>query len=252
MRIGENTIILEEIGSTNDYAKALAAEGASHGTVVWAKRQIAGKGTHGRSFISIEGNVFYSVIIRPKDIGIAISRRLVYINALAVCGAMEKCIDKGKDSGVKLKWPNDILLEGKKVGGSLLESDASGDCVIMGTGINIVASPSADPTMIYPASSLKECGYDVNRENIIKELHARLNVEIDFFLANGFSKLRDRYLEKAFMLNEEISIGNSPDKSDYVKGIYRGIDDNGFLLLERGGKTEAFFSGTVIRPASQP
>ena len=245
MRIGERVEVLEEVGSTNDYAKKLAEEGAQNGTVVWAKRQTAGKGTHGRSFISIEGNVFWSAIVRigPEHFDIPFNRRLVYINALAVYNTIQKFIDDR--ASLSIKWPNDILLNEKKISGSLMESSIESSWIVVGVGINVVDSPSSDKSMIYPPTSLRECGYEAAREDIIGELNTQLSNEIRYFMDNGFSKLRDRYLERAFRLKKEISIGNRPDKRDYVKGIYVGIDDDGYLLLEREHKIEKFFSGTV-------
>jgi BirA family biotin operon repressor/biotin-[acetyl-CoA-carboxylase] ligase len=229
----DKTHVLVEVDSTNEYAKIQAKAGAASGTVVWAHRQTAGKGTRNRTWESPVGNVYWSGIIQAKDIGDAPFTELVYVNALAVYNAITQCIDAGSQTAIK--WPNDILLHEKKVAGSLLECghfDGAGKpgWIVIGTGINVAVSPIL-PAMLYPPTSLKESGYAVTRETIIEALHTSLGNEITRWLQHGFKTLRDAYLAKAFRLHEEIAIGISRDKADYITGRYKGIDENGCLIL---------------------
>ncbi|MDR1956666.1 MAG: biotin--[acetyl-CoA-carboxylase] ligase [Treponema sp.] len=247
---GENaSYALLEVGSTNEYAKALAKAGAVSGTVVWAHRQTQGKGTRNRTWESLDGNVFWSGIIQLKDIGRPFTE-LVYVNALAVYNTITQYIDAPAQAAIK--WPNDILLHEKKVAGSLLECgkfDAQGKpaWMVLGTGINVAASPRTHPSMLYPPISLKESGYDVSREAVIETLNTQLGTAIAAWLQQGFSTVREAYLAKAFRLYEEIAIGITPDKADYVTGQYLGIDEQGAIMVACSDNTiKKFHSGDVL------
>jgi BirA family biotin operon repressor/biotin-[acetyl-CoA-carboxylase] ligase len=246
----EKSYELVAVDSTNEYAKVLAKAGAASGTVVWAHRQTLGKGTRNRTWESPEGNVYWSGIIQSKDIGEASFTELVYVNALAVYKTITQYVHEA--SQVAIKWPNDILLQEKKVAGSLLECgafDSTGKpgWVVIGNGINVAVSPSAHPSMLYPPTSLKERGYEVSREAVIEVLHTHIRHEIAYWLEHGFSALRDTYLAKAFKLHQEIALGISTDKADYVTGRYEGIDEKGYIILTCADKTiKKFHSGDVF------
>ena len=161
----------EETESTNNDAKQLAEDGASHLTVVTTVRQTAGRGRHDRKWASFEGNVFYSVIIRPDHNWKRFSD-IVYVNALSTLRAVSESANV--ESGIGLKWPNDVILNSKKVAGSLIESggawtDNRPSWIVIGTGINVVAHPR-DDTMIYPPTSLASEGYKANRKDLISHL----------------------------------------------------------------------------------
>ena len=158
------TIEKVETGSTNNDAKQMAADGAPHLTVVWAHVQTVGRGRHERPWISFEGNVFWSIIARPQADWPSFSD-LVYVNALAVRATLLGVLPAGSD--VRLKWANDVLLNGRKVSGTLLESGGAWragrpEWVVIGTGINVVAHPeSAD--LRYPATSFTARAFMTSR-----------------------------------------------------------------------------------------
>jgi BirA family biotin operon repressor/biotin-[acetyl-CoA-carboxylase] ligase len=246
----EKTYALEVVDSTNEYAKVLAKAGAVSGTVVRTRRQTQGKGTRNRSWESPEGNVYWSCIIQGKDLGNASFTELVYVNALALYKAIVQCT--GEDVQTAIKWPNDILLAEKKISGSLLECgsfDRWGKprWVVIGNGINVAVSPAADPSMLYPPTSLREQGYAVHQEAVIASLEAHLQREIAAWLRYGFAPLREAYLDRAFKLHEEIVLGLSADKGAYSTGRYEGIDETGCLILRGADDSlQTFHSGDVF------
>jgi BirA family biotin operon repressor/biotin-[acetyl-CoA-carboxylase] ligase len=247
----ERDVVIEkqETTSTNDDAKQLAIEGAPHLTVVWAHRQTAGRGRQGREWTCYEGNVFWSAVLRPEP-DWPRHTDLVYVNALAVHRTLAELLGPGAD--IKLKWPNDILLSGGKLVGSLLESggqwtNGQPEWLVVGNGINVVDHPTTQDVR-YPATSLHEAGFGhASRDPIIRALRTNLEAEIEYWRRNRFPGVRTRYLSLAHGLGTSIRVRASEDKSMYREGIYRGIDDAGSLLLEvEPGKLEKFWSGDVI------
>src|SRR4029453_14626985 len=233
-----------ETGSTNDDAKRLAVEGAPHLTVVWDHPQVPGRRRHDRAWSAPEGNVYWSVIVRPQP-GWPPVANLVYVNALAVLGALEAVT--GPAAGLCLRGPNDGLLNARNVAGPLHES-AGGPghgpppWVVMGTGINVREHPE-DPDMRYPATSLHREGDTGAQREAVAALAAP-------GIATGFPAIRDAYLRHAHALGETIRVGLSRDRREYVDGVYRGIDGHGALLLERAdGSTVTLHSGDVILSA---
>src|SRR6185436_12611332 len=130
---GWTLVALQSVGSTNDEAARLAAAGAAEGTVVWAREQTAGRGRRGRHWASPVGNLYTSAIVRP-DCPAARAAELGFVAALAVADM----VPAGRP--VRLKWPNDVLVEGAKVAGILPESsigaDGQAEHVILGIGVN--------------------------------------------------------------------------------------------------------------------
>ena len=147
----------ERIASTSDEAKRLAAEGAPAGTLVWARVQTAGRGRQGRAWISPAGNFYASLILRPP-VSVASAAQLGFVAALAVADA---CLAFAPEAALSLKWPNDVLLSGRKLAGLLLESQSHGDgaldWLVLGIGINLATYPVE---VEYPATALAATGAD--------------------------------------------------------------------------------------------
>lgn len=221
--------------STNNDAKKLAKDGAENLTVIWAHEQTAGRGRHGRNWESIEGNVFWSIILRPETNWHTISD-LVFVNALAVRDSIKNTIDHNVE--IMLKWPNDIIIDDNKIAGSLLESggfytNKYPEWIIIGTGINVTHHPE-NSNMLYPPSSLHSLGFSsVKKEDLINELNHNIIIRLNQWLEDGFSSIKESYLSCAHRLNKEITVGLGSDKATYQTGIYKGIDEQGFLILEK-------------------
>jgi BirA family biotin operon repressor/biotin-[acetyl-CoA-carboxylase] ligase len=134
---------LDEIDSTNEQAKRLAIAGAEEGTLVWAHRQTAGRGRRGREWTSRQGNLFTSLIIRPYCAPLE-AAQFTFAAALAVRDMV--AVHLRNDIEVACKWPNDVLVEGRKVSGILLESSTAGkgnvEWLVLGVGINLSHHPA--------------------------------------------------------------------------------------------------------------
>ena len=136
----------EQIDSTNEEAKRLAAAGAPAGTLVWAGEQLAGRGRRGRGWASPPGNLYVSLLLRPACPP-AQACQLNFVAAVALAEAVSALLPAG--AGVALKWPNDVLVGGAKVSGILLEAsaalDRSIDWLVIGAGVNIASHPADTP-----------------------------------------------------------------------------------------------------------
>ena len=142
--------------STNEEAKRLASEEqAPHGTIVWSGEQTAGKGRQNRQWVSAPGNLYSSVILRP-NVTLDNASQASFLSALAVSSLLA---DSVSEHDISFKWPNDVLLGGKKVCGILLESGSwetsDQKWLVLGCGINLVHSPT---NTRFPATSIQEHG----------------------------------------------------------------------------------------------
>ncbi|MEE6206781.1 MAG: biotin--[acetyl-CoA-carboxylase] ligase [Alphaproteobacteria bacterium] len=209
----------DTVGSTNDVAKEYS-QTATDNFVVQADAQTAGRGRRGRNWVSLKGNLFFSVGLKfeLKNLGI-----LVLISSLSLLQTV-KAIKA--DADVKLKWPNDVLLNGAKVSGMLLEKGA-GDFMIIGIGVNIKQSPDS-AQMLYKTTSLHAAGIHTDKDEFLKMFLQRFSENLSLWQKNGADFVRLKWLEYAKGLNEEIVVSQENIKS---KGIFTGIDENAALLL---------------------
>ncbi len=155
--LGRAIVFYEEVDSTNLSAKALGRAGAEHGTLVLTQRQSAGRGRRGRSWLSQEGALCFSLVLRP-EFSLALAPRYVVALAVGVCRALRAF---GADAGIK--WPNDVMAGGKKLSGILMEADASG-FVVAGVGVNVNQSDFPAPIAEIASSLYCETGVgqDIN------------------------------------------------------------------------------------------
>ena len=166
-------VTVDTVDSTNAEAKRLAAEGeekSPDGTIIWAKEQTDGRGRRGRKWHSPPGNLYCSLILRP-DVALAKAAELSFVAGLAVFDALGSVGEPGHQ--VHLKWPNDVLLNGGKVAGILLES--IGDFLAIGIGVNLAHAPGADQVeagALRPVSVVAETGKVVPPEVFLDALAA--------------------------------------------------------------------------------
>ena len=222
----------ETIDSTNEEAKRIAIGGGSHGAVVWAKEQEEGKGRSGREWQSDDGNLFVSMLLRPGCDIEALSQ-LSYVAALAAYHTIEDVL--GEDADIKLKWPNDLLVNDKKVAGILLESfTIPGDderWAVVGLGMNIESSPS---DVRFPATSLKEEGVEIISAKIVLSRYVHCFIEnYNQWSRRGFSAIRRQWQQAAWALKEQVTVqvGN-----DEIRGEFRGVDAEGGLIIQQSAK----------------
>jgi BirA family transcriptional regulator, biotin operon repressor / biotin---[acetyl-CoA-carboxylase] ligase len=234
------------LGSTNDEAKALAENGAAAGTLVWAREQTRGHGRQGRPWVSPPGNLYASILLRPH-VSAGTATQLGFVAALAVRDA---CLEFAPDAAITFKWPNDVLLEGRKLAGILLESQMQGDgrlaWLVLGIGINLATYPVATD---YPATALSACGAEAAPEAMLGALARRfLERHTQWRDGEGFAALRAEWLAHAQGLGQAIRV-RLPRAT--LAGTFAGLDNDGALLLdtERGGRRVE--AGEVF-PAAPP
>ena len=165
--IGKRILYFQETPSTMDEAARLAGEGAAEGTVVVAESQTAGRGRQGRSWVSRSGNLYFSIIFRPA------AEVLPLLSMLAGV-ASARSIRKVTGLDPRLKWPNDVMLRGKKVGGILLESVVSGDqtdYAVLGIGVNVSLDTQSSREIAGLATSLNDAaGHAVAPEEVLRQV----------------------------------------------------------------------------------
>ena len=231
-------IALEETPSTNAHALSLLAGDAApaHLTLVWAKRQTQGRGRGGRVWQSPEGNVFFSMILRPQaDWGDL--NQLSLVTSVAVHAAIRAHVPSSRV--VTIKWPNDVLIDGAKVSGTLIEShrlirgtDAgrwSAEALVVGVGVNVAHYPTEG--LLYPATSLRQAGSAVERDQVIRDLAQALINALELWRNRGFAPIRAAYLESAHRLGQRITVRTSLDLNESVDGVFEGLSEDGALLL---------------------
>ena len=231
----------DTLASTSDEARRRARAGAPEGTVVTARVQTAGRGRQGRAWVSQSGNLHASVLLRP-DAPMARAAQLGFAAGLAVADAISAFTPK---ASVTLKWPNDVLLDGRKAAGILLESegDAAGRVafVIIGIGVNLAAYP-ADTE--FPATSLKAAvGTAPKPEAFLAALAPALALWYERWRADGFAVLRRAWLERAAGLGQALR-ARLPGET--VEGRFAGLDDDGMLLLDAPGGRRRIAAGDVF------
>lgn len=232
----------ETIDSTNKKVKELAQDGALHGTLVTADTQQAGIGRRGRSWSS-ETNVgiYMSMLLRP-EITTDKAAMLTLVAALAV----EKAIKEQLHCQPMIKWPNDIVLNRKKICGILTELSLIGtniDYVVIGIGIN--ANNKTFPEEItHTASSLAlEVGMDIDKEMLITEVWKQFAVYYKLFLqTEDLSLIKDEYEES--LVNKEEKVNVLDPLGEYI-GIAKGITNTGELIVDTEGKIRYVSGGEV-------
>jgi BirA family biotin operon repressor/biotin-[acetyl-CoA-carboxylase] ligase len=211
-----------EIGSTMDTARELAKEGAEEGTIVIAEIQTRGRGRLSREWLSPEGGIYFTIILRPR-ISPAYAPRINLMAAVAVAATIRKLF------GLKaeLKWPNDILVAGKKVCGILAEMDAEMDVVnFVNVGIGINANTPV-PKFNKTATSLRdELGREVSRKEFVRALLAEMDKRQARLMK---SELLQEWTNLSGTLNKRVSITSLGEE---VTGQAVDIDVTGALLLK--------------------
>jgi BirA family transcriptional regulator, biotin operon repressor / biotin---[acetyl-CoA-carboxylase] ligase len=235
---GWRLVALDSVGSTNDEAARLADAGAPEGTVVWARQQTGGRGRRGRVWTSPVGNLYSSTILRP-DCPAARAAELGFVSALAVADIVPT------NRAVRLKWPNDVLVDGGKVAGILLESAISQagavQHVVAGIGINIGFAPQL-PDMRYPGAAL---GGSI--EAALETFTAALAKRLAQWRRDGFEQVRTAWLAKAGPIGAEVDVKLG---EELVRGRFNGVDGEGALLLETSSGPRRIVSGELLGRAA--
>ncbi len=219
-----------EIDSTNEEAKRLAASGESGPLWIVTDSQTAGRGRRGRAWTSPVGNLMCTLLIRP-GCGPAEAGEMSFVAGLALYDAASMLLPDEVAAKVSLKWPNDLLIDGKKASGILLESESTGGAEVswlaIGIGLNLVDFPKDTP---YPATSLQaESGFACSVEQALSALAAAF----DKWYATwqqpaGFAAIRQAWLSRARGLGEEITVRLSDET---LVGTFEDLSADGALRL---------------------
>lgn len=225
---GFTIIAREAVASTQDDLRALAADGAGDGTVVWARRQLAGRGRRERHWDSPEGNLYASLLVRPET-DLAAAAQLSFVAALALWQGLAEHVEPSGRLG--LKWPNDLLLDGAKVAGILLEAEPAAPdgrpWVLIGTGVNLVSHP---PGTAFPATDLAARGLrHLTPERLLGDYLAAFAHWRGLWRSQGFGPVREAWLNRAVGLDGPVTV-RLPGRN--LQGRFVALDDTGALLLE--------------------
>jgi BirA family biotin operon repressor/biotin-[acetyl-CoA-carboxylase] ligase len=237
-------VALERAESTNETARELARGGAEDGTLVWALEQTKGRGRQGRDWASPPGNLYCSLVLRP-ECSVARASELSFLAALAVGGMLGGLVPPLTD--LRYKWPNDVLLNDRKVSGILLESAAAAngalDFLVLGVGVNVASSPR---DAAFPASSMREEGGDpVEVADVLESFAKHFMAWTDRWLDEGFAPVREAWLKRAWRLGERLEVGLG---GEAASGRFRGLSPDGTLELELdGGAIRRIAAGDVRR-----
>ncbi|KUH34479.1 biotin--protein ligase [Thermococcus celericrescens] len=227
--IGRKLITLDEVGSTNEYAKRIAQD-VPEGTVVVAKRQTAGRGRRGRNWTSPEGGLWMSVVLKPPRV----DPRLVFVGALAV---VDTLADFGIESGIK--WPNDVWAGGRKISGILTEGKA-GEYSILGIGLN-VNNAIPEELRENAVSMVQFTGRELPLDAVLERLLFHLGGWYRVFLERP-DLLMAKVRERAFILGKAVTVTEDDER---ISGIALDILDDGSLLMGIDGQLRRILYGDV-------
>lgn len=237
-----NIIYFDKIDSTNTYAK-LNIDDLDDKTIISADFQSAGRGRFTRSWVDLGSeNIYMTIILKPEELLQVHSNLTQYLSA-CLCRVLE-------EHGLKpqIKWPNDVLLKGKKVCGILAESIFKGGKlkgIVLGIGVNLNASQENVDKIDRPATSVNlEMGKNVDKKEFMQNLLEKFFANYDEFLSKGFKYIIEDYKNRASFMNQKLKIAVF---KDVYEGFCQGVDDNGALiLLLDGNNIEKFNMGEII------
>jgi len=230
----------EIIQSTQDIAWGLGLRGAEEGTIVVSEQQKKGRGRMQRQWSSPGGGVYFSLILRPRFLHISEIPQITLLAGLSCFQGIRKVIDVA----CSLKWPNDILIAGKKLGGILSEVNAEQDTVhfvVLGIGINVNTKE-----LPAGATSLSAClKQEVSRVSVAQSILQEMELLYEEAKERGFSRILKEWQKASILLGRRIRV-KVFDK--VIEGEAAGIDRRGYLLLRRdSGTTEKISSGDVVK-----
>lgn len=241
--MGQNCICLDSVDSTNNYVKKIAENGAAEGTLVFAEEQTGGKGRRGRVWETPKGkNIAMSLLLRPQ-IHPAHASQLTLLMAMAVREAI--CVCTGLEAGIK--WPNDIVVNGRKVCGILTEMNTEVDYinyVVIGTGINVNQREFPGELREIAGSLCQNLGQETSRAAIAAASMDELERLYEIFLqTEDLSALKDGYNQACVNRGHGIRV---VERGGAYTGTTEGINDHGELVVRKdSGEEVLVYAGEV-------
>lgn len=243
--LGQADLYFRSLASTNDVAKQLASSGIMEGTIVLAESQLNGRGRLGRKWFSPDGGLWFSVILRPR-VEPKHALKLTLLGSVA----MVKTLNKLYGVRAEIKWPNDVLIDQKKVCGILTETSVKGenlDFAVLGFGVNANFDLEAFPRHLRDsATTLKaQLGKRVSREILLCTLLENVEILCDLFRSRRFEAILDDWRKLSGFLGSYVRI---VDGQRSIEGTALDLDHDGALIVRlKGRNTHKVFSGDVTR-----
>lgn len=221
---GYDLRVFDTIDSTNAEALRGLSTGTATTEIIWAKRQTGGRGRRGRSWHSPPGNLYVTIVVPVPE-----ERPVPQLAFVAAVGAGEAAGSLlGAAPSLAYKWPNDLMLGGRKLGGILVE--AEGAMAAVGIGLNAVSCPSG-----VNATSLGEAGISITLHALFETVCLSFDRWYRIWCRKGFAPIRERWQAAAFRLGDPLEV-RFPDGTASA-GCFRGIDRTGALILQRADGT---------------
>lgn len=242
--IGRKAYVYDSLDSTNEMAKKMASQGIEEGTVIVAERQLSGKGRMGRLWVSEPGTgIWFSVVFRP-EIKPQYAARLTFVIAVAVC----KALRRSTGLPIMIKWPNDLLLEKKKICGILTELSAEIDqinYIVAGIGININHDKEEFPPEIRATagSLFSISGQKYRRAELLVEIMKDLEEQYLMLLDDEFPRILDSWRCMSCTLGDEVYVSS---REEQFFGIALDVNEEGHLLVKtEDGQIKQVMAGDV-------
>ncbi|NVN03106.1 MULTISPECIES: biotin--[acetyl-CoA-carboxylase] ligase [Asaia] len=229
----------ETLGSTSDFCKQQADQGAPNGMAVLAHLQTAGRGTRGRAWTAPQGNLSFSFLLRHERIE-ALILAMPFLVAVAVHEALSFWLP---DSGLRLKWPNDVVCEGAKLCGVLIERGGTpqDSWTVTGIGVNLRTAPLIEGRRTVSAAAL---GAQIGAEDLARRILEQFGLWLDRWERGGFEPIRIAWLDRAHEPGSRLAVQRGPD---YIEGFFAGLDAGGRLLLQTvQGEIQTFAAGDIL------
>jgi BirA family biotin operon repressor/biotin-[acetyl-CoA-carboxylase] ligase len=238
-----NIVFHETLASTNALAKELALAGAPEGTIVLAEEQTAGRGRMKRQWRSPGySNILVTVLLRPT-----LPKNRVFMLTMIMALATIKGVKQVCDLESMIKWPNDLYIEYKKLGGILTEFSIKKnrlEYVIIGLGLNVNWNPSKQEGLLYPTTSIQvETGLQVSRTDLLFEILKSLEHYYQEVLANRIENLYKQWNDHSLVIDKIVTV-ESPDESFQGK-VLRIDHQGGLVIVDNQGKEQTILSGDV-------
>lgn len=232
--LGQILYLYQDLPSTNREASSLAQQGAAHGTVVAAEQQSGGYGRHGRTWFSPPGyNIYCSIVVRRNSQPLPLAQWLSWI-PLVTALAVAEATRHSTTAPLALKWPNDLLLQDRKVGGILCESTmttTNGPIVIIGIGLNVNVPLQSFPEDLRPiaASLIETVPQPIDRNRLLAQLLWELEQCLDELQSHGPTRLRQAYLARCATLGRQVKVLFANDQQ--ILGTAETLSADGALQV---------------------
>jgi BirA family biotin operon repressor/biotin-[acetyl-CoA-carboxylase] ligase len=244
-RFGKRVFFSREVNSTSDWAKELAKIGAEEGTVTLTQAQTAGRGRLGREWTSPKGGLWFSIVLRPNQKA-SDAMKLVFVASMVVAEVLSEKYGLRTET----KWPNDVLVNGKKICGILAEMNTKREkvnYVILGVGVNanFCAHDVLSESVRTSATSIQdELGKEIRLESLFRSVLEEMERSYDRYVEAGFVPLLERWKRHAGFLGRMVMV---TDQNERLKGLALDVDLEGALILRlEDGTARRIVVGDVV------